>query len=72
MGGPTNEADRLRCQLDDVIGLCMDARRQLMPIITRITQRARTIPEADDVVALIQVQGIIYQIEEVAHSKRPK
>ena len=72
MSGPTNDADRLRCQLDDVIALCLDAHIRLRVVIARMSQRARTIPEADDIVSLIEVRGLIYQIEEAAHSKRPK
>ena len=58
--------------MDDVIALCLDAHIRLRVVIARMSQRARTIPEADDIVSLIEVRGLIYQIEEAAHSKRPK
>ena len=69
-GRPTSRADVQRCQLDDVIALCMDARRRLQPVITRMAQRMLTVPEADDFYELREVRKLIWQIEQTAKSKR--
>jgi hypothetical protein len=70
MSGPI-PSDKLRCQLDDVLALCIEAQNTLRLVIARMSQRARTLPEADDIVSLIEVRGVLYRIQEAAQSQHP-
>lgn len=70
-GGPTNLIDAMRCDLDEVSAVCHEAHDMLRAIITRQAQRARTIPEAEDVVALIELRACLYHIQEAANAHHP-
>ena len=70
-GGPTNPLDAIRCDLDDIRSHCNEAHEILRAVVTRMAQRARTIPEADDVVLLIRVRGLLYRIQDAASAHHP-
>ena len=71
MSGPQNLTDAMRCDLDDVVVLSTDANDILRAVVTRQVQRARTRPEVEDIIALIDARRLLHRIHETATAHHP-
>ena len=71
MSGPQNPIDAMRCDLDDVLVLCNEINDILRAVVTRQVQRARTRPEVEDIIALIDARRLLHRIRETATAHHP-